>query len=208
MFRDESCWIKEKLSGLELPPGCGVLNIGSSDAAFLATQPYIDANVFAPLRERGCVIANLDIRPAGPGDYSADITEKDLPDKLGRRFGLVVCTSLLEHVTDRSTALDNIAALAADGGYILLTVPEKYPWHPDPIDTLYRPAAAELAAELLKRRNGKIVAQEDLQIRHPLHYHFESRFPFWGYRKFIFWRRWFPAARWKMACVLLRAAKP
>lgn len=206
MFRDESCWIKEKLSGLELKPGCAVLNIGSSDAPFLATQPYIDSDVFAPLRARGCTIANLDIRPAAPGDYQADITEKGLPARLGRRFGLVVCTSLLEHVTDRAAALDNIAALAEAGGHILLTVPGKYPYHPDPIDTMYRPSAEELAAELLKRRPGEVVAQEDLDIRHPLHYRFESRFPFWGYRKFIFWRRWFSAARWKMACVLLRAA--
>lgn len=204
MFIDESLWIREKLSGINLPPGALVLNIGSSDEAFLSTQPHIEENVLAPLRERGARIVNLDIRPARPGDYSADITDRQLPEKLGKRFNLVMCTSLLEHVEDRDTAFSNIAALAEEGGYILLTVPRHYPLHRDPIDTMYRPSAEELAEEIRRRRPAEVVAAEILDIQAPHHYYYKSRIPLWGYRKLIFWRRWLFRFRWKMACALLR----
>lgn len=204
MFIDESVWIREKLSGLDLPPGAEILNIGSSDESFRSTQPHIEENVFAPIRKLGCRIVNLDIRLARPGDYSADITEKGLPIRIGRRFQLVVCTSLLEHVKDREAAFDNIAALVESGGYILLTAPSRYPRHLDPIDTMYRPSPEEMALEIQKRRDAEVVASETLDIKHPHHYFYLSRFPFWGYRKFIFWRRWFDWSRWKMSCTLLR----
>lgn len=205
MFIDESRWIREKLSVIELPPDSEVLNIGSSDQSFLSTQPHIEENVMAPLRARGARIVNLDIRPARAGDYSADITDRELPGKVGQRFRLVMCTSLLEHVADRDAAFSNIAALAEEGGYILLTVPRNYPLHLDPIDTMYRPSAEDLVKEIQRRRPAEVVAAEilDIQARH--HYYYKSRIPLWGYRKMIFWRRWFFGFRWKMSCALLRA---
>lgn len=204
MFIDESLWIREKLSGINLAPGSVVLNIGSSDEAFLSTQPHIEENVLAPLREHGARIVNLDIRPARPGDYSADITDRELPAKLGKRFKLVMCTSLLEHVEDRDTAFSNIAALAEEGGYILLTVPRYYPLHRDPIDTMYRPSAEDLVKEIRLHRPVEVVAAEVLDIQAHHHYYYKSRIPLWGYRKMIFWRRWFYGSRWKMSCALLR----
>jgi SAM-dependent methyltransferase len=207
MFIDESFWIREKLSKIDLPPGSEVLNIGSSDENFLVTQPHIGENVLAPLRERGARIVNLDIRPSRPGDYSADITDRELPGKVGRRFRLIMCTSLLEHVTDRDAAFSNIAALAEDAGYILLTVPRYYPRHLDPIDTMYRPSADELAEEINLRRPAEVVAAEVLDIKARHHYFYRSRIPLWGYRKLIFWRRWFYGFRWKMSCALLRVGK-
>ncbi len=205
MFIDESVWIRKKLAALDLPAGAEVLNIGSSDAGFRLTQPHIEENVLAPLRARGLKLVNLDIRPAAPGDYSADITEKGLAVRLGKRFRLLICTSLLEHVADRAAALDNIAALAEPGGHILLTVPRRYPRHGDPIDTMYRPSPEELAGEIMARRPATLIAAETLDIRHPRHYYFVSRYPLWGYRKLLFWRRWFEWSRWKMSCALLRA---
>lgn len=205
MFVDESLWIRKKLSAAHLPEGTEVINIGSSDENFLRTQPYISENVMAPLKDRGCRITDLDIRVTGPDGYSADISEKGLTGRVAKRFGLVLCTSLLEHVADRESALDNIAALPGAGGYLLLTVPRKYPFHPDPLDTMYRPSPEELIKELTRRRDFSVEAAEELDIRHPRHYYFESRFPLWGYRKFIFWRRWFGWSRWKMTCLLLRA---
>lgn len=207
MFIDESVWIREKLSGLDLPPGSEILNIGSSDENFLKTQPHIEANVLSPLRKRGCAIVNLDIRPARPGDYSADITDRELTEKIGRRFKLVICTNLLEHVKDRDGAFANITSLVENDGYILLTVPRNYPRHNDPVDTLYRPSAEDLVAEIRNRRRAEVVAADVLEILHPRHYSYKSRFPFWGYRKFIFWRRWFAGSRWKISCALLRVTQ-
>ena len=36
--------------------------------------------------------------------------------------------------------------LVPAGGILVITVPYSYPYHPDPIDTLYRPSAEELCA--------------------------------------------------------------
>jgi len=204
MFLEESVWIREKLSDLALPPEAGVLNIGSSDQEFLKTQPHIEENVLAPLRARGCVITNLDIRPARPGDYTGDITDKNLPAAIGRRFPLVICTNLLEHVENLETAFSNISGLAEDGGFILVTVPNHYPFHPDPVDTMFRPGPAELEAWVKRFCPAETEAAAVVEILSPRYYYFESRFPFWGYRKMIFWRRWFSRWRWKVSCVLLR----
>lgn len=204
MFIEESVWIKERLSTLDIPPGAKVLNIGASDKEFLKTQPHIEANVLAQLLARGCSIINLDLKTSKDGDYTGDITDKELPAKLGTCFKMVMCTNLLEHVADRDTAFSNIAALAEEGGYILLTVPNNYPAHHDPIDTLYRPSAAELANEIQRRRSAVVLFSEVLEINNPRYYYYRSRLPFWGYRKLVFWRRWFAKYRWKVSCLICR----
>lgn len=208
MFIEESLWIREKLATLDIPPGSKVLNIGSSDLEFLKTQPHIKDNVLTPLLAGGCLMTNLDLKAARNGDYTGDITDKGLPGRLAERFKLVICTNLLEHVTDRTAAFDNLAVMAEDGGYILLTVPNNYPIHHDPIDTRYRPSAAELGNEIQRRRNTEILFSEVLEIKDQRYYRYGSRLPFWGYRKFVFWRRWFGKYRWKVSCIICRTKGP
>ncbi len=204
MFTDESAWIREKLSALALPPNCQVLNIGSSDADFLKTQPHIEENVLAPLRERGCSILNMDIKSSPAVDIVADIASADLLERTKERFQLVICASLLEHVADRETAIRNIAGITESSGYILVTVPFNYPRHEDPIDTMYRPSAEGLARDFQKHFDAVVVQSEILDIRDSRYYYYRSRLPFWGYRAFRFWRIWLKRYRWKVSCVVLK----
>jgi hypothetical protein len=53
---------------------------------------------------------------------------------------------VLEHVVDRPAFANAITALLPKGGRALVTVPNRFPYHPDPIDTNYRPTPEELRA--------------------------------------------------------------
>ncbi|MCY3023226.1 MAG: class I SAM-dependent methyltransferase [Planctomycetota bacterium] len=46
----------------------------------------------------------------------------------------VICTSVLEHVADAHTCLDEIARVVKPGGHVYVTVPFLFPTHPDPLD--------------------------------------------------------------------------
>jgi SAM-dependent methyltransferase len=186
MFVDESFWIRDALASLALPAGTKVLDVGSSTLAFRTeVQPHIDRNVFAPLRQRGIEIFHLDARPEPGVDIVADVTRLD---SLDRSFDIVLCANLLEHVTDRSETVRHMRGAVSPGGLLLLTVPRRYPIHPDPIDTGYRPTADELVALI---GWPDVVRKEDLIVRDPIHYR--------GRR---FWRRLLRP--WQIACVLMR----
>src|SRR5205085_4736707 len=49
------------------------------------------------------------------------------------------------HVTDRQIVCAAIWSLLPPGGFLILTVPYRFPYHEDPIDTMFRPSVEELA---------------------------------------------------------------
>jgi hypothetical protein len=57
-----------------------------------------------------------------------------------------MCCNLLEHVVDRVMIRDVLLSILKPGGYLIATVPYRFPYHEDPIDTMYRPTVAEVAA--------------------------------------------------------------
>jgi SAM-dependent methyltransferase len=135
MFREESIWIKRALQRIPCPES--VLDIGSSTPEFRTIiQPYIDANVFRPLREKGVEIRYLELTDSKRGDFVADISSRDF--SLKPDYDLVLCTNLLEHVKDLETAVANISSVVREKGYLLVTAPCVFPYHPDPIDNLHR----------------------------------------------------------------------
>ena len=68
----------------------------------------------------------------------------------------IVCTEVLEHVSDTAAAFSEMARLVRGGGVILLTTPFSYPLHEEPHDYVRLTARAigELAA-----RNGLRVSE-------------------------------------------------
>ncbi|MCH8858610.1 MAG: hypothetical protein IID54_03420 [Proteobacteria bacterium] len=141
MFKAESirlsCLLSERTPE-ELSP---LLNVGSSTRAFRETdQPWIEHDLFAPLRARGVQTIHLDLREGDGIDIRADILD---PDDLQRikAYGpkAVLCCNILEHVTAPQTLAQCCIDIAGPGGFIFVTVPYSYPHHRDPIDTLYRP---------------------------------------------------------------------
>jgi hypothetical protein len=72
----------------------------------------------------------------------------------------VLCSNLLEHITNREEICQIISSIIPKSGYIFVTVPYKYPYHRDPIDTMFRPDIQELSSLFpdFKIVNGEILA--------------------------------------------------
>jgi hypothetical protein len=144
----ESEWLGQRLASIpdgELFP---LLNIGSSTLAFRTqTQPYIDKNIFAPLRARGGKVYHLDMKSAPGVDIVGDLFDPALIEKIASmQIRAIMISNLLEHVINRQEICDLAMKIIPPGGYLFVTGPHNYPYHADPIDTMFRPTIAEVHA--------------------------------------------------------------
>ena len=139
-------WVRE----LELEPGSVCLNIGSSTKAFREQmQPHVAERFVHPLEQDGIRFVHCDMKQAEGVDEVGDLLEPDYRRRL-RGYGatLLVCSNLLEHLTEPQRFANACGELVRDGGFGLFSVPLSYPYHPDPIDTMLRLTPTELAAML------------------------------------------------------------
>src|SRR5207253_2009260 len=96
------------------------------------------------LAEHQIALSTLDNDPKSTCDYHQDIADRvNLADVMPT-FDLVLCTSVLEHVTDIPQAKQNLVSFVRPCGYLVVTVPNRYPRHRKPIDNGFRPTAREL----------------------------------------------------------------
>jgi sugar phosphate isomerase/epimerase len=215
MFATEARWLRRALE--EFPPErlSPLLNLGSSTALVRKSiQPWIERELFTPLRDRGLTIVHVDQRN-GPGiDIRADLTD---PADIARLRGLgaraLFCCNLLEHVVEREALARHCLELLPQGGLAFVTAPYSYPYHRDPIDTMYRPSPEELAelfagARLLR---GEIVGaglsyRDDVRKRPWILLRHLARLP----APFLSWPRWrrsmkklyWLAAEYKITCAV------
>jgi hypothetical protein len=147
MFEAEARWLHRALDAF--PPGrlSPLLNLGSSSAEFREIiQPWIEQEVFSPLRERAVEVSHVDMRDMPGVDIRANLTEPgDLLRLRAVQPKALLCCNLLEHVVERDRLAHHCLDLLPAGGLVFVTVPFSYPHHRDPIDTMYRPSPAELA---------------------------------------------------------------
>ena len=59
---------------------------------------------------------------------------------------VLLCCNVLEHLVDPAAFAVACADMVRPGGYIVVSVPYSYPYHPDPIDNGLRPDPDHLAA--------------------------------------------------------------
>lgn len=146
MQRYESEWVNRVIVGLSSSADkSNILNIGSSTNDFIAEQqPYIRTNVIEPLSKLGKII-NVDIKDAPGVDLVANFMEPEGREILiNTKPKIILVSNLLEHVLDPFVALNYITDLLPSGGILILTGPRRYPYHPDPIDNMFRPRKSEL----------------------------------------------------------------
>ncbi len=145
MLKAEARWIEDAL-GEVTAPSTTLLNVGSSTRSLREeVQPWIDAHVFAPLRRRGVRVLHQDLAQADGVDVVGDLLDPSVQRALiDLGASTVLCSSMLEHVPDRPAMAHAIAGLVPPGGHLIVTVPRAFPYHPDPIDTMYRPTPGEL----------------------------------------------------------------
>lgn len=185
MFREEADWIIEKLRRVDLSRVKRVLNVGSGDLRFRTqTQPHQD-EIFRFLAEKGIEVYHLDQKSGEGIDIVADIG-KFSPEK---PYHLIFLTNVLEHLRKPKAIAKKVLSFLIPGGYLVVTVPKFYPWHPDPIDTGLRMGIHELKEFF---PGTEILFSEILRIRRP-----QGRL---GIGKFLS----LFGIRWQVSCLLLK----
>ena len=147
MLPKEAEWLGRTIRALDARELSPMLNIGSSTGEFVTKhQPWIDAQVFRTLREKGVKVVNCDMKEAPGVDLVGDLADPSFLERLSlQKFKSVLCANLLEHVENRAQIARTLASLVTSGGRLLVSGPHRYPYHPDPIDTMFRPTVDELA---------------------------------------------------------------
>jgi SAM-dependent methyltransferase len=149
MLVREATWMGQAILRTGLVAGARVLNVGSSTGRFRTVeQPWVDTKVFEPLRDLGVDVVHLDLKPAEGVDLIGDLLDPAFRDGLKGGWDVAICSNLLEHLEDRASLLEVLPVLVKPGGWLVVTVPCRFPFHPDPIDTMYRPDPGELVRDL------------------------------------------------------------
>jgi 2-polyprenyl-3-methyl-5-hydroxy-6-metoxy-1,4-benzoquinol methylase len=147
MLKNEAKWIGNVLSSIsdEVNP---LLNIGSSTLEFRTKdQPFIQNDIFTPLEKKGVQIVHTDIKAENGVDLVGDLTDEIFLEKLSSmNFKSVLCSNLLEHLEDPTKISHLLVKILQPGSFLIITGPHHYPYHKDPIDTLFRPNVMELAS--------------------------------------------------------------
>lgn len=87
-----------------------------------------------PLIEQlGGAYVGLDVAQNAQGTVQviASITDMPVPDAA---CDVIVCTEVLEHVSDTYTAFAELARTLRPGGHLIITIPFTYPLHEEPYD--------------------------------------------------------------------------
>jgi hypothetical protein len=136
-----------------------LLNIGSSTEAFRSVErPHIEQNLFAPLRRRGFIVDHLDLKAGRGVDIQGNILDEALRQQLRQRgYRGILLSNVLEHVGDRAAIAAACEDIVGPGGAILASAPASFPYHADPLDSLFRPTPEQIAS--LFRRSEVRVAE-------------------------------------------------
>jgi len=147
MFEAEARWLRCALDAFPPERLSPLLNLGSSSVEVReSVQPWIEAQVFFPLHARNVEVVHVDMRELTGVDVKADLTDPtDVRRLRALRPRALLCCNLLEHVIEPDRLARHCLDLLSSGGLMFVTVPYSYPYHRDPIDTMYRPNPSELS---------------------------------------------------------------
>ena len=177
MLYEEAKWVGNMISKYFHSEEC-ILNLGSSTKELRELrQPHMHEFIFEPAKLNNLHILHVDISVGEGIDIVGDLTDPLFIQLLKHKKPKgILCCNLLEHLEDRRPFFNSFHELLEQGAYAIITVPYLYPYHLDPIDTLYRPSAQNLTNDLMgfklieaiqlkaKRKiysNGKIYYQKN-----------------------------------------------
>lgn len=144
MLFHESKEIYKVIVGLKLSKEDLILNLGSSTKDFRHNiQSHIYREIFSNLQDYKVV--HSDIKKEVGVDLVGDITELGFREKLLElKPKIIICSNLLEHVINVEEFKNVLIDILPQDSYLLITTPKDFPYHPDPIDTMFRPTIEEL----------------------------------------------------------------
>lgn len=147
MRRDEAVLMLEWIQSLSLPRGATCLNIGSSTEDYRERlAPYIHRDLIEPLERDGLRFVHCDLKASDGVDEVGDLLDESVQVRLAKyNADLIICSNLLEHLTNPTAFAQACGKLVRPGGYGMFTIPKSFPFHPDPIDTMLRLSPCELA---------------------------------------------------------------
>jgi hypothetical protein len=146
MYIRESEWLGQRLASLPSDDLFPMLDVGSSTESYRTIQqPWIDQNVFAPIRKRGGKVYHLDMKEARGVDIVGDLLDRQFLDRIAQmKVRSVMVSGLFLHVTNRQEVADVLLNIVPPGAYIIVSGPKSFPYCPDPIDTMFRPTIEEM----------------------------------------------------------------
>jgi hypothetical protein len=147
MLIQEAQWLRDQLAKFTVEELSPLLDVGSSTKTFREIdQPYVHNLIFAPLLARGVEVKHVDLKSDEGVDVVGDIFNVADHAKLtALRPRSVICASMLEHVKNPAEALSRCLDVLPSSGLLFLTVPFSFPYHADPIDTMFRPSPEDIA---------------------------------------------------------------
>lgn len=145
---NEAAYIGARLNEIPVEQLSPVLNLGSSNEEFRKqTHPHVDREIFFPLEARGGRVVHADLKEDRGIDIVGDVYDPDFQDRCRRlQARSVLCCNILEHVADAASFAHIVSEMVPPGGYLVISVPHSYPFHADPIDTLFRPSPDQVVA--------------------------------------------------------------
>ena len=154
MRLEEAQWIGDAIARRVLPyseaPPYVALNLGSGTRKSReVSKPFIDELTLAPLRAGGYRVVHSDLLEGDGIDMSGDLFDPEFQHQLqALQPKVIMFCNILEHLPTRlRTQVPQVLyRILAPGGHLFITVPRSYPYHADPIDTMYRPSPQEVAA--------------------------------------------------------------
>ena len=145
-------------------PFKNIINLGSGNVEQLKkTKPWVSKNVFDLFKKQKAKILHVDAENFPGVDIVQDLSE---PNSLAfcdslKGSKLFILANVLEHIPKKAHAefLKKIYSKMKSKDGLMITVPYDYPYHADPIDTMYRPSPSELKKLLpLTWLEGEIVS--------------------------------------------------
>jgi len=152
-------------------------------------------------------------------DIAGDIFDLAVQARIREvRLRTILCCNVFEHVNDRPSLARFCAEMIPTGGYMVFSGPYSYPYHPDPVDNLFRPTPAEaaamfpgfdiVAADIVKSTTwGAEILEQPGQIPRLALYSAVRLLKFWAGRDKYFeenHRLLWLFRRFKVTCVILR----
>lgn len=145
---EEAIYLADLLKAFSAEELSPCLNVGSSTRAFREViKPHISRDFIQPLERHGVRFIHADMKPGDGIDICGNLFDADIQKRLAE-LGVrsLLLNNVLEHVTDRESLARLCVSLVPVGSLLVVTVPYSYPYHADPIDTLYRPSPEQIAA--------------------------------------------------------------
>jgi SAM-dependent methyltransferase len=148
---EEARWLEARYREL-LDAACEApvaLNLGcGTRKSREVSKPYIQSMTIAPLTALGYRVVHSDLMQADGVELQGDIFDPAFQLRLATlQPRIVLFCNVLEHlpVKLRDQVPEIFNRILAPGGRAFITVPHSYPYHADPLDTMYRPSPKEVA---------------------------------------------------------------